>query len=457
MSNCDRCRHPQHRFFRCSKDGHSVQGGDIYCTNTSLVAPLEFVLGLQVPFALRDPSSKSIRGSRTSLVRSRKSTSTFGSKMYAANARPCLVLNIEGSAKVTACVMGTLDGRDIRCMPRIYRHFSVPVAPNFGGCCTPEDEHVHTIPEWDGWVGKAQWLIAIPHILPRRMFKALVVSISRRKEDEWNRWSEADPNFLQNARDEYNAHRASYKNGRIGRQVGATEDGLTSAVELDTVLEERHDEGVVEAIIGFEDGVAIKTPVDFSVALNQRHGDASGTTPDHTSSTATCANSEIEDHSSASTLASHSHNSVPAESLQLARQWSPKPLEQRDGFEPCESSKDESGGASLAPMRKTSVEETLFVKASVPEQRKPSDNPLHIIPRSVLTAMRRRTNRAATAGVRPQHPPASEVASDHTVYRAQPSPKRSLSRILPRIPPLRKQSGESTGSGSTSRRFVSAI
>ncbi|TFY62954.1 hypothetical protein EVJ58_g3548 [Rhodofomes roseus] len=343
--------------------------------------------------------------------------------MYSKGNRPCLIVTYSGKGQdtVDTCVMGNLEGRNIDSMPLVFRHFCIPVAPNFGPNRTHMDVHIHTVPDWDARLGKAQWLITLPHALPAYMFRKKWTGAKRRshhcvdadmistlhrirdqKDEEWSRWSK-DPNFLSNARKEYKEHQAAHRNGRAQASLRTnSEVSLPTSFgrdSLDPVSEELLEEGAVEAILGLEGSCA--TMATQGAAPLAEGGD---------------------------------------------------------------SNKDEARGISPTPSQQTVVDELSAASAPVTEPRKAAYKPVLMIPRKVLAAMHRRASRPATVLAEPassldeladsQRPLVLEDRkgnTDEPVQWAQPKPKRSLSRVLSRIPPLRQASGDSTASGGGSR------
>ncbi|KAH9829223.1 uncharacterized protein C8Q71DRAFT_442880 [Rhodofomes roseus] len=361
MVECLRCRQlPNHAYIR-SLNERSPATGDIYGVKTSLVAPLEKLLELNTSSSnvSVQPSTRMSR-SRSSFTGPYSSAGTTGSKMYSKGNRPCLIVTYSGKGQdtVDTCVMGNLEGRNIDSMPLVFRHFCIPVAPNFGPNRTHMDVHIHTVPDWDARLGKAQWLITLPHALPAYMFRKKWTGAKRRshhcvdadmistlhrirdqKDEEWSRWSK-DPNFLSNARKEYKEHQAAHRNGRAQASLRTnSEVSLPTSFgrdSLDPVSEELLEEGAVEAILGLEGSCATmatqgaaplaETPIVISASASVTTGRAEAVSVD--------------------TPAVHSQNAGG------------------------DSNKDEARGISPTPSQQTVVDELSAASAPVTEPRK---------------------------------------------------------------------------------------
>ncbi|KAI1790360.1 hypothetical protein LXA43DRAFT_891186 [Ganoderma leucocontextum] len=75
-----------------------------------------------------------------------------------ANPRPAIIMLDQDDDRrgLMVCLATTYSGKDLSELPRIFRHFSIPIAPHDHSCPGHLD-HLHSLPEW----GKENaWIIA---------------------------------------------------------------------------------------------------------------------------------------------------------------------------------------------------------------------------------------------------------------------------------------------------------
>ncbi|EED80357.1 predicted protein [Postia placenta Mad-698-R] len=137
--------------------------------------------------------------------------------------RPCLISDViqkEGlEPAYEIYVMGTFGGASLAELPYIYRHFSLPVAPN-----GLHEEHIHTIPGWRVKHGNHGQFLVVYGIgakhpplvrwhargsnfgLRRTEAGVKLKQISIRMVREWREMCVKDPSFAQTVWQEYCDH-----------------------------------------------------------------------------------------------------------------------------------------------------------------------------------------------------------------------------------------------------------
>ncbi|KII86102.1 hypothetical protein PLICRDRAFT_31581 [Plicaturopsis crispa FD-325 SS-3] len=125
-----------------------------------------------IPASINNPFYDLFATSRVSMcTRTTRDTLAFlEANPYAGKTRPCVIYDVKKPSTWDAneiwapvvCLMATVGGlENIQDMPRIYRHFFVPVhTPHNMESCSSR-EHIHTTPDWMN--PSPQWVIACPY------------------------------------------------------------------------------------------------------------------------------------------------------------------------------------------------------------------------------------------------------------------------------------------------------
>ncbi len=172
--------------------------GDVYSLRESVYTPIHDIL--RCTFSQLGGESDALKRNQHSFD-DLKSASNF-----IKGGRPAIVMEDanDNHLGLMVCVATTYSGEDISKLPRIFRHFSIPVAYN--GHITPDHLcHLHAVPEWDrqnayiiAWQFQSTatcegiWTVHtdgkptnVPQVLGKDAMEFLVTECDRRRE-EWH-------------------------------------------------------------------------------------------------------------------------------------------------------------------------------------------------------------------------------------------------------------------------------
>ena len=165
--------------------------GDVYSIRDSIYTPINEILmktfGAGTPAFNR--SSQSLKGltSRSDVIR---------------DGRPAVITKDQDDdgQGVWVCLATTYSGEEFSKLPFIFRHFSIPIAPNMGHGLL---NHLHGLPEWEKenayvimWPFQSKatreglWTVRIdgeevPQVLGKEAMEFLIAECERKSEEWW--------------------------------------------------------------------------------------------------------------------------------------------------------------------------------------------------------------------------------------------------------------------------------
>ena len=209
-AGCAECKNPVTTPY--NHDPVFCAAGDIIRLQESIHAPVESILRSSGPSSSAAPrlAIKQNEGKQRPAV----VIKPFDISVVSDAAAPA-------NRKLQTCLMATYDGTyTFERLPRVLKHFCLPISPHPELHCCPE--HVHTIPQWQG----SGWFIAVVFVSTGAVtgrwlwsrngrwqkdssFRIdldhleYLIELCRQKQAEWQSWCQEEPRELERCKEEY--------------------------------------------------------------------------------------------------------------------------------------------------------------------------------------------------------------------------------------------------------------